>query len=126
MPPTAPASPPLVVVTDDDDAVRAALEFALEAEGYRVETWASGEALLAQHLPADGACLVLDERLPGAGGLATLAQLRARGVGLPALLITTNPDRALRSTAAAAGVSIIEKPLLGDTLFDAIRQAFRP
>jgi FixJ family two-component response regulator len=123
VPPADHASAPLVIVTDDDDAVRASLKFALETEGFRVETWASGEALLAQDLPADRACLVIDERLPGIGGLATVDRLRARGVRLPAMLITTNPGRDLRRTAAATGVPIIEKPLLTGALLDAIRHA---
>jgi len=123
VPPAVDAAAPLVIVTDDDAAVRASLKFALETEGFRVETWESGEALLAQELPTQDACLVIDERLPGLGGLATVDRLRARGVQLPAMLITTNPGRDLRRTAAATGVPIIEKPLLTGALLDAIQRA---
>jgi FixJ family two-component response regulator len=66
---------------------------------------------------------VLDERLPGVSGLAALARLRARGVGLPAVLITTHPLPILREAARAAGVEILEKPLLGDGLVRWIRGA---
>ena len=40
-----------------------------------------------------------------------------------AILITTNPRRALRAQAAFAGVEIIEKPLLTDALRDSVRSA---
>ena len=43
---------------------------------------------------------------------------------MPAILITTNPGPHLRMRAAAASVSIVEKPLIGNTLVDAIRTAF--
>lgn len=120
-----PSSPlsdrPLVVIADDDAALCAALEFSLEAEGYAVETCGSGEALLLKDLPLARACLVIDERLPGVTGLDALAQLRRRGVRLPAFVITSNPGPVTRANADALGAPIVEKPLLGDALLDRIR-----
>ena len=121
-----PALRQTVVVVDDDRALRSALTFALELEGFNVEVRSSGEELLARPLPSDDACLVVDERLPGIGGLAAVDQLRRRNVTLPALLITTNPNRSLRNAARAADVPIVEKPLLGDTLLRSIRAALTP
>jgi len=118
-----PLQPPLVCVVDDDDAVRRALEFALDLEGFAVETYGSGEALLLRSQPAVPACLVIDERLPGVSGFETLRQLQARHVDLPAILITSHPKPSIRDAAAAAGVPILEKPLLGDVLVTAIRDA---
>jgi CheY-like chemotaxis protein len=57
-------------------------------------------------------------------GLDALARLRARNVTAPAILITSNPQRALRDAARSAGVPIVEKPLLGDALVGDIRRAF--
>jgi len=113
----------IVFVVDDDAAVRRSLAFALDLDGFDVETLESGEALLLRELPSDNACLVIDERLPGVSGLDALRQLRARHVDLPAILVTSHPKPAFRAAAAAAGVPILEKPLLGDTLIAAIRQA---
>ena len=114
---------PRVVIVDDDAAVRAALAFALELEGFSVECFGSGEALLQHALPATGACLLIDERLPGMSGLDALLRLRERQVMLPAILMTSHPDRVLRSAARDAGVPILEKPLFGDVLTLAIRAA---
>jgi FixJ family two-component response regulator len=49
--------------------------------------------------------------------------LRKRKIDLPAILITTHPNATVRSRAASAGVPLIEKPLLNDTLFHGIRAA---
>ncbi len=114
---------PLVLIVDDDAAVRTSLAFSLELEGFRVCTFGTAEALLIGVLPGDNACLLLDERLPGVSGLDALGQLRGREVRLPALLMTSNPSPALRAAARAAAVPIIEKPLLGEALSLAIRAA---
>lgn len=108
--------PPRVLLVDDDAALRTALSFSLELEGFQVDTLESGEALLLRSLPTENACLVCDQNLPGVSGLEAIRQLRARGVVLPALLITSHPGPSVRAQAAAQGVVIVEKPLLGDQL----------
>ncbi|MBL8770909.1 MAG: response regulator [Phenylobacterium sp.] len=114
-------SRPLIVVVDDDLAVRRSLEFALDLEGFAVETYESGEALLLRNAGQTPACLVLDERLPGVSGLGALRQLRARHAETPAILITSHPGPRLREAAASEGVPILEKPLLSETLVAAIQ-----
>lgn len=118
-----PIPAPVVCIVDDDAAVRAALEFALDLEGYAVETFESGEALLLKTPLAPRGCLLIDERLPGISGLDTLRQLRARQVTLPAILVTSHPKAALRTAAAIAGVPILEKPLMPEALLAAIHDA---
>jgi FixJ family two-component response regulator len=114
---------PVVIVIDDDLAVRNSLGFSLQVEGFAVRTYASGNELPnAAALPRRG-CLVVDYYLPGTNGLALLQSLRERNVMLPALLVTSHPSETVRKQAAQAGVTIIEKPLLGNVLIDGIREA---
>ncbi|MBI3437671.1 MAG: response regulator [Proteobacteria bacterium] len=110
------AFPRRLVVIDDDDHLLQSMRFAFEAEGYLVTTFASGEEALKAPPRDPHTCLVVDARLPGTSGLDTIAQLRRLGVAAPAILITTNPSQAERRRAGATGVSIVEKPLLGDAL----------
>ena len=112
---------PVVVLVDDDGPLLEALTLSLETEGFRVLPYASAEALLAdRNLPPRG-CLVLDQKLPGMDGLALLTRLRSDGIILPATLITT-PSAAITRRAAAAGVSIVEKPLQGQNLAERVRE----
>lgn len=113
---------PMVVLLDDDAALRQALTFSLEIEGYRVESCATGEELVAQDLPDAEACLVLDYRLSGMSGLDVLQTLRDRGVTLPAILITSNPTPGVRARAARLQAQVVEKPLLGDLLLGHIHR----
>lgn len=112
-----------IILIDDDAAVLASLTFALEMEGWQVRGYPNPAALLAQVDPAHTACLVLDYRLPGTNGLELLDALRGAGVKAPAILITTAPNESVRRRASASGVVIVEKPLLGSELIDAVRRA---
>jgi FixJ family two-component response regulator len=113
----------IVVLLDDDAAVLSSLSFALELEGFSVQAYQTAAQLLAGADALNAACLVLDFYLREADGLDVLQTLRAKGVSAPAILITTYPSALLRSRARAAGVELIEKPLLGNTLLDSIRTA---
>jgi len=113
-----------VFIVDDDAAVRSALKFALEVEGFSVRLYAGPEALLAErNLPRCG-CLVVDYRMPVMDGLKLIDALRQRHVAMPAILITGHADNALRRFASRAGVSqVLEKPLSDSALVEGIRQA---
>lgn len=110
-----------VIVIDDDVALLRALQFSLEMEGYNVESHRGGETLDPNTLPADRACLVIDYFLPGRTGLQLLEGLRARGIDLPAVIITTHAGPVLRGIAEGLGAAIVEKPLLGPELSSAIQ-----
>lgn len=113
---------PVLHVVDDDPAVLASLTFSLELEGFEVESFESGETLIARTGSEKPACLVIDYRLPGIDGLSLLRRLRERGEVCPAVIITSNPSRAVRQRTTDSGAVLIEKPLLTDCLTAAIRQ----
>lgn len=112
---------PRILLVDDDPAIRSSLSFALELEGFEVDAFETGHALVARDAHPDEACLVLDYRLPDTNGLSLLRQLRARGTQLPAVIITTNPSKATRNAAAELGADLVEKPLLCDALSESIK-----
>ena len=120
-----PVAIPTVVIIDDDAAVTASLRFALETEGLSVKEYQSAAALLAEVDPRRTGCLVIDYLLPGTNGLELLRTLRSMGVAAPAIIITTNPGAVLEERVEAAGAEIIEKPLLGNALVEAIRASLK-
>lgn len=112
----------VIVIVDDDAAVRNSLEFSLEIEGLIVHSYASGAELLADQGLSPPDCLVVDQKLSGMSGLELIGRLREeRHLSAPAILITSNPSLELRLRAERAGVPIVEKPLLGNTLLEMIR-----
>ena len=114
---------PIVIVVDDDAAVRGSLKFALEIEGFAVRTYPKGDDLLGDLRLGDCACFIIDQRLPGMNGLDVVAELRKERIAAPVILITSHPTNIVQERAARAGVPIVEKPLLGNALIDRIRDA---
>ena len=114
----------VIIIVEDDPAVRNSLKFSLEIEGFEVRIYASGTDLLDAQDGHGAGCLVIDQKMPGMTGLDLIATLRDLRISAPAILITSHPNALVRTRAAQANVPIIEKPLLGNALVDRIRDAF--
>ena len=113
---------PRILLVESDPALRAALKFSLELEGFAVEDHESGAGIVA---PAAD-CLVLDNRMDSGTGLELLAALKKKGLTSPAIILASNPTRAMSRAISAAGARLIEKPLLCDGLVAAIRSMIAP
>jgi two-component system, LuxR family, response regulator FixJ len=121
-----PLARSVVIIVEDDPAVRNSLKFSLEIEGFDVRIYASGNDLLEAHDASSASCLVIDQKMPEITGLDLIATLRDLRISAPAILITSHPNASLRKRAAEANVSIVEKPLLGNALVDRIRASLVP
>jgi two-component system, LuxR family, response regulator FixJ len=107
----------MVIVVDDDEAVRESLRFLLEIAGYHVVTFESAQAYLDRADRGPATCMVLDQHMPNTTGLELLTQLHQSGAGLPTALITGSPSPDLVRQATALGAArVLEKPLADDAL----------
>jgi FixJ family two-component response regulator len=61
--------------------------------------------------------------MPVMSGLELITTLRDRKISTPAILIISQPNPALSARAAQAKVPIVEKPFLGNSLVERIREA---
>ena len=66
-----------VLVVDDDEGVRTAVTWALEADGFEVVAVDNGVTAMETIRSAALSLVVLDLSLPGLGGLDILSRLRA-------------------------------------------------
>jgi FixJ family two-component response regulator len=125
--PTQPAqevAKQVILIVDDDEAVRDSLRNLMESEGFAVRAFSDGHDLLNEaSLPAIG-CLVVDYHMPAMNGLELVSALRGRGVSIPAILVTGNPTKYVRDRAAAIAVLVVEKRELGNYLLDCVHEAF--
>jgi two-component system response regulator FixJ len=100
----------VVAVVDDDHAVLDSLKFLLEVVGYNVATYASAQAFL-DNRGTGPACMIVDQHMPRMTGLELAQRLHDEGAGIPLLLITGSPSRAIVSRAALLGIEkVLEKP----------------
>lgn len=122
--PTARAGASVAIVEDDRTLSRTIADL-LRHAGYRVETFTSGEAFLADGaLPGCFDCALLDLRLPGISGLDVLAALRQAGSPLPVLFLTGHADITLAVEAMKLGAAdFLEKPYAPAALLAAAAKA---
>ncbi|MDT8913235.1 response regulator transcription factor [Amycolatopsis sp. PS_44_ISF1] len=109
---------PLVLVADDEPAVRAAVADALEAHAYRVVTAEDGPAAL-RAVSAHGPDLVLlDVLMPGIDGLGVCRALRAAGNRVPILVLTARAaaDDRVGGLDAGADDYVVKPYHLGELL----------
>jgi FixJ family two-component response regulator len=114
-----------VLVVDDDDALRTSLVFLLETAGLAALGYGQAEDFLAA---ADGiqrpACILLDLRLPGGGGLMLQEELVRRGLDLPVIVMTAFAEVSLVvRTFRFGAIDFIEKPFSEDLLLDRVLTA---
>src|SRR5687768_15167958 len=101
----------VVLVADDDDAIRELLAAAIgEEPGVHVLTAADGAQALARCEHARPAIALVDVNMPGLGGIEVIQRLKAdqllAGIPVVAMSAGTNRDQAL-----AAGADVfVEKP----------------
>jgi FixJ family two-component response regulator len=118
------AREPIVFVVDDDPAMRASLRWLIESVGLAVRTASTAQEFLATYDPGSPGCLVLDVRMPGMSGLDLQAEMAARRIELPILIITGYAEVPIAVRAMKAGAfDFIEKPFSDQTLLDRIRKA---
>lgn len=106
----------LVFVVEDDDEVRVSTRTLLEASGYVVREFASGEEVIAAGDASTAGCLVLDQDLSGISGLDLIRRLRAEGVQTPAIMVSGN-GKQLVGAATRAGIdAVLRKPISAEAL----------
>jgi DNA-binding response OmpR family regulator len=118
------ADRPLLVVIDDDDATREALDGLLRSFGWRVETYSSVQAFMARPEASPPQCLILDVWMPGRSGLEFQLDLAKAGLEVPVIFISGHADVPMSVRAMKAGaVEFLVKPVRHEELLDAIRSA---
>jgi two-component system, LuxR family, response regulator FixJ len=113
----------IIVVVDDDPAVRRALKFSLELDGFEVHLCESGEELLGHLSLLTCDCIVLDYKMPNMDGLEALDKLRAARIRAPVIFITGPVTKDVRDRALGKGArAVMEKPLLDRSLAQKIHE----
>ena len=114
-----------VYIIDDDPSVRDALALRLGIAGYRTALFSDAESFLAAVDSESAGCAVADLKLPGKSGLELQQVLKAKGIGLPVVIITAQGDVAsARSAFRAEAVDFLQKPFESTQLIAAIDAAF--
>ena len=113
----------VVGIVDDDPSLLRALRRLLQAVGFTVETFESGEEFFRSLRPRPN-CLVLDIHLGAHTGFDLHEWLVASGASVPTVFITGQDDDATRERARQVGaVAYLCKPFNDQSLISAIELA---
>ncbi|WP_016704862.1 response regulator transcription factor [Pseudomonas chlororaphis] len=118
------ATQQLVYVVDDDPGMLDSTVWLLESVGLKAVPFTSGREFLEHCDPSLDACVLLDVRMPGMGGLNVQEELRQRDIHLPLIFVSGHADVPIVVRAFKAGaVDFIEKPYNEQLLLDSVQQA---
>jgi signal transduction histidine kinase/CheY-like chemotaxis protein len=114
----------VVLVADDEPAVREVVSRLLREAGATVETVSDGVEAVRRfsHDPDRFDVVLLDLSMPGKGGVAALAELRAIRGDVPAVLMTGNVGGAERAEEIH-GVPVLLKPFRLEDAIEALTAA---
>jgi FixJ family two-component response regulator len=114
----------IVFVIDDDRAIRDGIASLIRSIGLRVETFGSARHFMSAERPDAPACLILDVRMPGIGGLELQRQLSGAGIHIPIIFITGHGDIPMTVQAMKEGaLEFLTKPVRGQDLLEAVQKA---
>jgi FixJ family two-component response regulator len=112
---------PLVIIVDDDDAVREGLYELILSAGFQPAAFASTKDLLEANVLDRPGCLILDVRMPGSSGLDLQHHLARNGNPKPIIFLTGHGDIPMTVQAMKAGaIDFLTKPVRDQTLLDAV------
>ncbi len=114
--------PIIILVVDDEPAVRRVTGIYLETAGFRclgAGTAADALTLLGSGRPPD--LMVIDVRLPGLSGPELALEVHARYPSIPVLFVSAWPDtRATVGDAQSLRWDFLPKPYTGEALVGAV------
>lgn len=114
----------LLLIVDDDEAVRLSTGQLLERAGYRVLLFVNGDEFLASSITEPVSCILLDLQMAGNDGLAVLGVLHERDESPPVIVLTAHGNIAWAVDAMRLGAhDFIEKPYRQVDLLRAVESA---
>ncbi len=109
---------------DEIDLLRPHIKF-LEQKGFAVTAVPNGEDALTELGRARYDVVLLDEMMPGLGGLATLGQIKARDLDVPVILVTKSEEETLMNEALGRHITdYLIKPVNPSQVFLACKRVF--
>jgi DNA-binding response OmpR family regulator len=115
-----------ILVVEDDPAIAAFVQTALEREGFAPEVVGDGQQALARAEAAPPDLMLLDLMLPGLGGLEVCQSIRRRSTYVPIIMLTAKDDDVDKIVGLEIGADdYITKPFKTRELIARVRAVLR-
>jgi two-component system response regulator ChvI len=114
-----------IALVDDDRNILTSVSIALEAEGYRVETFTDGASALEGLMTRPPSLAILDIKMPRMDGMELLRRLRQK-TDLPVIFLTSKDDEIDELFGLKMGADdFITKPFSQRLLVERVRAVLR-
>jgi len=101
-----------IVIVDDDEALRDALEGVLKTAGLHAGKFSAAEEFLESPALQTASCLILDVRLPRMSGIELQHLIREMRNAVPIIFLTAHGDAQIRDLVMSAGaLGYLTKPV---------------
>jgi len=115
---------PIIHIVDDDKSFRTAVGRLMEASGFRVASYGSGDEILAYLPNSEPGCILLDLQMPGLSGSELQDRLAEKAPLLPIIFLTGHGNIGASVRAMKAGAEdFLEKPASREALLEAVERA---
>lgn len=113
-----------ILVVDDEEVIREGMRRILEAEGYQVQTAASGQAAGEKIQAEDFDVVITDLKMPGMDGIEVLKTIKILQPGVPVMIITgySTVDSAVEAMKQGA-FDYIAKPFTSELIIGKVKKA---
>ncbi|WP_181708204.1 response regulator transcription factor [Chthonobacter rhizosphaerae] len=116
---------PTIALVDDDRNILTSVSIALEAEGYRVETYTDGASALDGLAQSTPDLAILDIKMPRMDGMELLRRLRQR-TDMPVIFLTSKDDEIDELFGLKMGADdFIRKPFSQRLLVERVKAVLR-
>ena len=115
-----------ILIVEDEPRIAAFVSRGLEAAGYETIVIEDGAEALEAALRGDGDLVLLDVGLPTIDGFEVLRELRARGSGIPVIMLTARSSTRDTVEGLDAGANdYVPKPFTFEELLARVRSRLR-
>jgi FixJ family two-component response regulator len=112
---------PVIHVVDDEPVILKTMVALLSSVGHIVRTYAGADEFLAAYRDDAPGCLITDIRMPGRSGLQLQAELAARRIDLPVIVMSSFPEIEVAVQAMRLGaVHFLQKPFSRQAMLDEV------
>lgn len=114
-----------IYIADDEQNIRELIKSFLEAEGFEVTTFKTGDELLSRFLKEHSDLVILDIMMPGTDGLALCSQIRQKS-RIPIIIVSARGSELDRITGITLGSDdYLTKPFSPVELTARVKAIFR-
>lgn len=113
-----------IAVVEDDENVMDAVGLVLQANGWLVDPYVTGEAFLSASNRSAPDCVILDPHLPGIDGDEVAEVLEQKQI--PFIVLTARPDSLLATKVVGRGAhTMLTKPVTAEHLIQHVEAAIQ-